>query len=236
MLKCGSGYLALLLLVSCASVSTGLPQPEADASTPGMIPMECESLLQKAQDWGYQPSGKWKPASRDQALAALRFFETFHLVPAVSSDFFRAFAEAKIPDDEDEQKAMFEQTGKAQVCDFSLASQFLVELAKYPWPKADRAEVAKIFHAFALNQQAKAMPLLPRMAAIRIFSAAIKAGVVPGSYQAFVSLGKEGERAVGQGNTIDEGATYKEWLTSFQKEVLVSEKLREKMARLLPLP
>jgi hypothetical protein len=201
-----------------------------------MIPMECESLLQKSQDWGYQPSTKWKPANRDQALAALRFFETFHLVPAVSSDFFRAFAEAKIPDDEDEQKAMFDQTGKAQVCDFSLASQFMTELARYPWPRADKAEVAKVFHGFALNQQAKAMPLLPRMAAIQIFSTAIKTGVVSGSYQAFVNLGKEGERAVGQGKTIDEGATYKEWLTSFQKEVRASEKLREKMARLLPLP
>lgn len=229
---------ALFLAVACASSApdTGLPHPEADPSAPGMIPMECESLLRSAQEWGYQPTGKWKPANRDQALAALRFFETFHLVPSVSSDFFRAFAEAKVPEGEEAQKAMFDQTGKAQVCDFSLASQFLTELAKYPWPKADRPEVAKIFHRFTLNQQAKAMPLLPRMAAIQIANVATKAGLLAGSSQAYLSLGKEGEKAVSQGKTIDEGATYKEWLTSFQKEVQVSEKLREKMARLMPLP
>jgi hypothetical protein len=240
MLKGGLALTLALLLTACAGSATapdsGLPHPEADPSAPGMIPAECESLLQKAQDWGYQPTGKWKPASRDQALAALRFFEAFHLVPAVSSDFFRAFAEATIPEDEAAQKVMFDQTGKAQVCDFSLASQFMTELTKYPWPKADRPEVAKIFHRFALNQQAKAMPLLPRMAAIQIFSSAIKAGLVSGSYQAFVSLGREGENAVSRGKTIDEGATYKEWLTSFQREVQASEKLREKMARLMPLP
>lgn len=239
MLKGGLALSLALLFTACASTSSpdaGLPHPEADPSAPGMIPAECESLLRSAQEWGYQPTGKWKPANRDQALAALRFFENFHLVPAVSSDFFRAFAEAPIPAEEAAQKVMFDQTGKAQVCDFSLASQFMTELTKFPWPKPDRPEVTKIFHRFALNQQAKAMPLLPRMAAIQIFSSAIKAGLVSGNYQAFVSLGKEGEKAISHGKTIDEGATYKEWLSSFQKEVQVSEKLREKMARLMPLP
>lgn len=240
MLKGGLALSLALLLAACAgspsAPDAGLPHPEADPSAPGMIPAECESLLQKAGEWGYQPTGKWKPANRDQALAALRFFETFHLVPAVSSDFFRAFAETTIPEDEAAQKAMFDQTGKAQVCDFSLASQFMTELAKYPWPKADRAEVAKVFHRFALNQQAKAMPLLPRMAAIQIANVATKAGLLAGSSQAYIALGKEGERAVSHGKSIDEGATHKEWLVSFQKEVQASEKLREKMARLLPLP
>lgn len=240
MLKGGIALSLALLLTACAGSSTapdsGLPHPEADPSTPGMIPAECESLLQKAQEWGYQPTGKWKPANRDQALAALRFFETFHLVPTVTSDFFRAFAETTIPEAEEAQKAMFDQTGKAQVCDFSLASQFMTELAKYPWPKADRPEVAKIFHRFALNQQAKAMPLLPRMAAIQISNVAAKAGFLAGSSQAYLALGREGEKAISHGKTIDEGASYKDWLTSFQKEVQTSEKLREKMARLMPLP
>lgn len=237
MLKGGLALSLAILLSACASTpDTGLPPPEADPSTPGMIPVECEALLQRSQEWGYEPTGKWKPASRDQALAALQFFETFPLVPPASSDFFRAFAEAKIPEDEDDQKAMFDQTGKAQVCDFSLTSQFMTELAKYPWPKADRAEAAKAFHRFVLNQQAKAMPLLPRLASIQIYGAAVKAGLTSGNYQAFVNLGREGEKAVSRGKSIDEGATHKEWLDSFQQEIKASDKLREKLARYLPLP
>lgn len=231
-----TGWLFLSLLLASCATSSSLPYPEADPNAPGMIPGECEALLQKTQEWGYQPTGKWKPASREQALEAMHFFESFPLVPAVSSNFFRAFAEAKIPDDEGEQKAMFEQTGKAQVCDFTLTSQFMTELAKYPWAKADRPVVARAFHRFVLNQQAKAMPLLPRMAAIRIYSSAIRAGLAPGSLNAFTALAKEGEKAISQGKTIDEGASYLEVLTSFQNEVKVSELLREKMARRLPLP
>lgn len=228
--------LLLLLLSSCASTGTGLPSPEADKNAPGMIPVECEALLRKTQEWGYRPDEKWKPASREQALAALHFFERFTLVPPASSDFFRAFAKVDIPEDEDVQKAMFEQTGKAQVCDFSLASQFLTELTKFPWAKSDKEEVENAFLHFELDQQARSMPLLPRMAAIQVYAAAVKARLAPGSLSALIRLGKEGERVIAQSKGLDEDGSYAEMLKSFQKEVITSEKLREKMARLLPLP
>lgn len=233
-------WLALfLLLAACTTTNppqTGLPSPEADPSAPGMIPMECEALLQKSEGWGYQPSGKWKPASREQALEVLAFFETFPLVPAKSSDFFRAFSELNLPGDEASRQALFEQTGKAQVCDFTLTSLFLTELARYPWAKGDRANVGKAFLRFALNQQAKAMPVLPRMASIQIYAAAVKARLVSGDHNAIMGLGKEAERAISKTKTIDQGATQAEWLASFQEEVKASEKLREKLARMLPLP
>jgi hypothetical protein len=231
-----AGLCLLLLLSSCASSGTGLPSPEADKNAPGMIPAECESLLRKTQEWGYRPDQKWKPAGRDQALAVLRFFERFALVPPTSSDFFRAFAQADIPEDEDARKAMFEQTGKAQVCDFSLASQFLTELTKFPWAKSDRKEVANAFLHFELDQQARSMPLLPRMAAIQVYVAAVKARLAPGNLAALMGLGKEGEKVIAESKGLDEDGSYAEMLKSFQKEVVTSENLREKLARLLPLP
>ena len=61
-----AALLGLLLLVSCSTSSPLAPPagslpppPEGDTSAPGMIPPECEKLLDKSQAWGFQPDGRW---------------------------------------------------------------------------------------------------------------------------------------------------------------------------------
>jgi hypothetical protein len=231
--------LAAALLAGCSSGPelhpsvASLPSPEADGKAPGMIPVECESLLQKSQEWGYVPGRAWRPADREQALDALQFFAGFRLATTSTSDFYRAFLASDIP--EAGATDAVEKLAQAQVCDSMLAHQFLESLVAYPWGARDRKEAGDRIYQFVLNQQVLSLPLGPRLVPLDIYQKAMARGLLRGQLAAVRRLQAEADRrAKGFSALGDQPA--EEQVSRMKQELLLAEELRDQLSRMLPLP
>lgn len=227
-----------LFLGACAASGPSAPTtatPEAEVRTPGMIPPECEALLQKSQEWGYIPGQPWKPKDDSQALSALQFFSSFHFVPEPASNFWGMIARKEGAVGENEAASLLQGATQVMPCDFALALQFLHPLAQYKWPKADRAEASRRFLQFFVNQQARTMPLMPRLAAITLHIAAAQKGLAPGPVAQLKALQGEGDKTFQQISAAPLGSSVAGF-ENLRKEIAASDKLREKIARFLPLP
>jgi hypothetical protein len=236
------GLLGALLLASCAGSSEEVkPAPAADlpeAEAPefsGMIPPECQALLEKSQDWGFTPGGKWKPSSPVQALEVLRFFGDFHFVPQRTADLYRNFLSGALPGTEAEAKPFYARYSKLQVCDGQLAQGFLEGLINYPWPADQKREAQTEIFQFVLNQQARVMPFVPRLIALEVHRKALAKGLARGNMAELKSVIAQAE----SGRAKIYGARPKtavEQLQNLREELDLSERLRERLARSLPLP
>lgn len=212
--------------INMVSHKTAEPEKDGGPTAPGMIPADCEALLNNSQAWGYHPGQKWKPAAPEQAMEAVKFFGGFKLVPLTTSDAYRAFENGgSLP------------VAEAQVCDPFLAQTFLDGLLAYPWGKAERLEAGKQFHRFLLNQQSLFLPLLHRALEGRVFTEATRLGLVPGSHakaKAFKAW-MEKELAALPQVSADE-ASPAEQLQAQRRQAALSAKIRDKLGTLIPLP
>lgn len=256
MRKNGALLLSLLVLSACATVKEkcvdGMCQPvdvsdlgpgtpqftETEASAPGMIPSSCESLFQKANEWGYTPGNRWKPASSEQALAVADFFADFTLVPDASSRAYREWMNEAPAKSRAEAKASLKKLETIQVCDLGMTMFFLEALLKYPWPKAMRDQVGKDLHRFVLNQQARTAPLGPRALTVHVLQGAREKRLMPGSAAAAAKVRNEVQAAklsIAPGEAKPEDL---EWAIekSLRKELQLSEAIREKLGQQLPMP
>lgn len=198
-------------------------QTDQAVDAPGMIPADCEALLNKSQAWGYLPGQKWKPASAEQAMDAAKFFSTFRLVPLSLSDALRGFDNGGAA-----------PAAELQPCDPFLAQTFLEGVIAYKWGKAERLEAGKHLHRFLLNQQNLHLPLLHRAVASDAFVEATKAGLVPGSHakaKAFQDWMKKEVAALPQA-----AVGTAEDLKILRRHLALSGKIRDKLGALLPLP
>lgn len=230
-----------LFLVGCASGSSGvvpttpidLISPEADLSAPGMIPVECEQLLQKSQAWGYRPGEKWKPSSQEVAREAADFLATFTLVPENTHRYYIAWAETKASPNSTEATKQLRLLERAQVCDPNLTLVILEGLMQFAWPKAEKGNVGKNIHRFVLNQQARKSFLLPRAVSVQALELAYKNGLLKGSVANLRPIRRKIEtfRPMGE---IDEDSMNME--ESLKKELQLSDQIRADLSRLLPLP
>jgi hypothetical protein len=182
------------------------------STAPGMIPADCEALLNKSQAWGYVPGQKWKAQSPEQMMEVARFFGDFRLVPTATSEAIRAW-EAGGP----------ALGPEAQLCDVFLSQTFLQALIDYSWGKAERLEAGKQLHRFLLNQQALTLPLAHRSLSAQVYVRAVKKGLLPGSHAAANGLGAWLEKEMVAA-------------TDEKKEQALSGKIRNRLGALLPLP
>lgn len=231
------GWVGWLFLAGCASSSSveNLPSPTAEGATAGTIPVECEALLSKSREWSYQPGQAWKPASPEQALEAVRFFGRFRLISDEGSEFYRAFLAGGVPQNQAEAEELQKAVRKVQLCDSLLTQQFLESLARYPWPRADKAEAARNLYQFVLNQQAMVLPLVPRLVVFQVYQRAIASGLVSGpatklkQLQAEAANKRKAIAAPAEGNAASA-------LESLRLELELSSRLRDQLSRVLPLP
>jgi hypothetical protein len=206
-------------------VSKPKSEAEPGPAAPGMIPADCEALLNKSQAWGYSPAEKWKPVSAELALEATAFFADFRMVPLPLSNALREL---------DNGGAM--PPADAQPCDPFLAHNLLEPLVAYRWGKAERLKAGKNLHRFLLNQQSLFLPLIHRAITGRVFAEAVRQGLVPGSHakaKAFMVWMEKEIAALPQGDAAEglEGE-----LKRVRKQVALSGKIRDRMGMLLPLP
>jgi len=239
------GAILALLLVACTSSpvdpnapadeSAGmLPSPEADVTAPGMIPAECESLLQKSEEWGYIPGQAWKPANPEQALAVAKFFSSFRLVSQAGSDFFHAIQSTAIPAGSETEAAT--KLSQVQVCDSNLAASYLDALTAYRWPAANKSEAAGYLHQFVLNQQAVVLPLASRFVVLRVYQNAASRGLLRGG-QPQVAKSLQGSMLKEMGKIVPaEPVSPADVIARTKRELTLSEEIRAKLSRMLPLP
>lgn len=203
-------------------------EPETGTSAPGMIPADCEALLNKSQAWGYVPGQKWKPANPEQAMEAAKFFGEFRLVPLATSNVLR----------EIENGGAMPKASEALPCDPYLAQSLLEPVLAYPWGKAARLEAGKSIHRFLLNQQSLVMPLLQRAVTGRAFAEAVRQGLVPGSHakaKAFVAW-MDKEIAGFNGGGPIEASSPELSAKVARNELMISGRIRDRIGGLLPLP
>jgi hypothetical protein len=234
--------LAGALLLAACSGSSPAPAPEApalpEAEAPefsGMIPPECQALLDKSQDWGFTPGQKWKPGSPAQAIEVLRFFGDFHFVPQRTADLYRAFLSGPLPGAEAEAKPLYAKYARLQVCDAQLAQTFLDGLVTYAWPADQKKEAQTEIFQFVLNQQARVMPFVPRLTALEVHRKALAKGLARGNaaeLKAVIGQAEAGRAKI----YAAQPKTALEQLQNLRAELDLSERLRERLARSLPLP
>lgn len=230
-------------LPQTSSPSSSLPPPEDDLGAPGMIPPECEALLQKSKEWAYQPGGKWKPATPAQAEDALRFFASFHFVPRASSEFYRALLAAPAPRTAQEAEPAAAKLARVQTCEAFLANTFLDGLIAHPWAPEQRELARASIFQFVLNQQARVMPLMPRLMVLELYRKALAKGLAKGNtgqVQAVIAEGKRNwekmrmkDAPLGQPPAAPGPV---EFVRLTREELEIAQTLREKLARHLPLP
>jgi hypothetical protein len=219
---------------SAAAPAAELPESESPEFS-GIIPAECQALLDKVQDWRGTPAGKWAPNSPAQALEVLRFFGHFHLVPHRTANLYRSFLHVSFPEDEAAAKALYSRYAKLQVCDSSLAQSFLDGLINYDWAPEQRREAQAELFQFVLNQQARVMPFVPRLTALEVHRKALAKGLARGNAAELKAVIDQAMN----GRTKIFGAAPKtslEQLQNLRAELELSEKLRDRLARSLPLP
>jgi hypothetical protein len=230
------------LAAGCASTTDSIVppthfemvSPEADLGAPGMIPVECEQLLQKAGPWGYTPGEKWKPANLEIAREASLFFATFSLVPENTHRYFLAWEQKVNSKTEAEAKNEIDKLALAQVCDPALTMGFMDGVLDFSWPKQERPEAGKNILRFVLNQQARKAFLLPRAVSLHVLEKAKKKGYLSGSAQALKPIKAKVDTA--QKKFTVEAPTLLEQEKKLKEELLFSDRIREEMSRFLPLP
>lgn len=214
------------------------PSPEADPKAPGMIPQDCEKLLNLAHEWGADAASEaWKPASVEQALAAAQFFATFSLVPETTSQFNSAWLEESTPKSEEAAKASLDRRARAQPCDLLLAHKLLLGLVKYRWSKADRAKAGGYLHSFLVNQQARISPALARAVQIDVGLKATRNGLVrlPAKTLEQQQRWLGGEIAKVEKKSDEATTATAQWELG-REELRLSEDARVRLGKILPLP
>lgn len=228
---------AMILITGCSSKQ---PAPSSGSSSkevesPGMIPNECETLLNKSQEWGYVPGQKLVNAPKEKMLEIAKFFASFHLIPETSSQLARALLRENEPTTEAEAKESLERLTKGQSCNVLLAHSLLQAVLEYPWAKDSREEVGKALFQFVHHQQMRAGNLLSTAVQLDVYHQAIRKGLAPGNAKAVANirswLEKERSQMLSMGGTT----ALEKWKIS-RREAELDEETREKLARVLPLP
>lgn len=226
--------------ISCSQTPTNTP-PKEEAKlpqdTPGMIPLECEALLQQSQVWGFRPGEKWSPKNREQKLEVAEFFSRFHLVPESSSNFFRSWMNAPLSSTEAQAKKRMENLQKALICDVNFTLYFLDGIIASN-PKEDRAIVRGHLLSFLLNQQGRTSNLLARSASLQVFEKAVRRGYFRGNQKRLADLQKKVVRALDAVSMPEQEAAnlYLSLEKNMQADFALSESIREELAKELPLP
>ncbi len=230
MLKYPALFLSLLLL-SCSSQEPitgqvmeeqlemvsqngkGSSKDEPSVGTaPGMIPADCEALLNKSQTWGYVPGQKWKASSPEQMMEVAKFIGEFRLVPRGTSEAIRLWEFGGPAPGADSQQ-----------CDVFLSQTILQAMIDYNWGKSERLEAGKQLHRFLLNQQTLTLPLAHRALTAQVYVGAVKRGLMPGSHNKAKELSAWLEKEMIAA-------------TEEKKEQALSGKIRNRLGTLLPLP
>ena len=226
-----------LALAGCAASSTAPPaevkkniSPEEDLGAPGMIPAECESVLQHSQEWGYRPGEKWKPQSLEQAKEVASFFAGFHMVPENSSRFYGQWLEKSVQSEREATRST-SLLQRAQSCDPSFTMAFLDGILDYRWPQKEKKEASQYLLRFLVNQQARHAPLMTRAVSLHVLEKAKRKGFLAGPAKPV----KELQSLLNNLAPAKEGSAL-EIEKSLREEFKLSQSLREKMARFIPLP
>jgi hypothetical protein len=211
-------------------------EPAAPAVS-GMIPAECESLLNKTREWGFVPGQKFQDKGPEQMQEISAFFATYPMVPEASSDFYRAFLRKPMHRNEADDQKLAAALAEALVCDPFPAQYYLNALLDYHWPDAkSRAVFSHNLHQFLLNQQARDLPLAHRAVASRAFVKAVELGYIPGQAAKARAFAAWMEKEVSSYRYVPEGASVAETLEGARREQLLANEIRDHEAALLPLP
>lgn len=235
---------ATMLFAGCAAISpegsskdpSVPPASDMDPLAPGMIPAECEALLQKSQEWGYEPGEKWTPHSLDEAEEALAFFAKFTIVPEAQSRALSAWLGTPQSLSPESARKAVEVVNGIQTCDSILSMWMLDGLMQFRWAPSERAKVSQALHQFLLNQQARVSGLVARAVSVHVLHEARKRKLLPGSVTKAAGLRAEFERTR---NSLHPEAAEDDFLAQEKKiraELAASNRLREALARELPLP
>ncbi|MGZ3685010.1 MAG: hypothetical protein ACXVCI_14210 [Bdellovibrionota bacterium] len=213
------------------------PSPDEDPKAPGMIPQECEMLLNRSREWGFVAGvNRWRPAKREDAMAAIAFFAGFHLVPESTSRFAAAWMHEHVPRTPIVAQRSLERMDRAQSCDLVLAHGMLLSLLKYRWKRADRAEVGRDFLQFVVNQQERVAPSMARAIHHDVLAKAAKRGLVKVSRKKVAALQRwydeETSKGLASADATEENPIA-EWKLA-QEELRVSEEARARLGKLLP--
>lgn len=231
-------WLTILALFSCTSSIDGAGKhgasPEADASIPGMIPLQCEELLQKSQAWGYTPGEVWSLQSEEQATDMADFFSRFTFVPAPTALFYQEWMTQPASSSEDAAKDRMERFTKAQICDVPLASTFLQGLVRYKWKKEQKDLIRKSLLSFVLNQQARVAPLAVRAMVLDVMEKSYKQGLLRLTQANFSKVRAQIEKAW-QMNEKSEALMLATELATL-RELKISDEIRHSISQMLPLP
>jgi len=235
--------LAALFLASCASepLVTKAPEvvsPEADHGAPGMIPPECEALLQKSQEWGYRPGERWQASSDERALEVVEFFSSFFLVPENSARYYRAWLMDEAPKTEEDARRRVDLLLRAQSCDAVLAMVFLDGVLDHRFISAsNRSKAGEGLLRFVLNQQARSSHLFARAVSVHVTEKAKQKKLMPGPAAAIRPIRAmiEKHRASFQASAGTEPSSI-DLERATRQELAFADSLRDQLSRHLPLP
>lgn len=247
--------LLALLLAGCSSgpalgptiLVEEAPSPEADLFAPGMIPPECESILQKSQEWGFSPEQQWKPKSEEQAIEVARFLGSFVIIPEKTSRYIDSWYRGPKPATVPEATRVLENFTRAQSCDPFLANTFFDGLFQWKWKTAEgKKEFAKSLHSFVANQQSRTSFLIPRAFSLYVFKKAAARGLMrplKGTAKDLTLLEdqvtrerKEIQDQLATELKPDENMNALMIDRTNRREMELSEKVRERIGAFLPLP
>lgn len=241
-----AALLAFLAISGCSGAQTiddepkslAETSPEADLTAPGMIPLECESLLQQSQSWGYLPGERWRAESDERALEVADFFGAYSLVPENSARYYRSWLGSPAPATDDDAQKRMDSLTRAQSCDPSLAVAFLDGVIDHVWRDSTKRRAAgNSILRFLVNQQARTAPLLARAVSLHVAERAKAKKYLsgsPGPVRALrARLEKERSTMVA---ALGESPSPLLMEKNSREEFRLSELMRDQLSRHLPLP
>jgi hypothetical protein len=124
-----------------------------------------------------------------------------------------------------------------QSCDVLLAHKLILGLLLYPWQKSERPAFDKDLLRFVLNQQARTCPAMARAVQLDVVNRAVRKGFIHADESAVQKIRKWffEKMASGQTHADEDTDPVRQW-KQIREEINVSEEVRERLGRILPLP
>jgi hypothetical protein len=209
------------------------------------MPSECQDFLERSESWGYRPNGPWQPAHPAQGLEVAEYMADLSLVPKESAAILTDILRSTEPSGEGSAHRLLARVGYVQMCDPMLALRFVEAILQSKWSAEEKRQVGRHLHQFIVNQQARIAPTTVRAVSLRVAEQAMSRGFMRGDAKRVRGLQKRFDGwmkdSIPKNSNVNpaqlppEPTALERW-TAYRKEMAVSQRVREELSKLIPLP